>query len=92
MACGVLEVTSMSSDFLMKDWVADQINSHGLLDLPLHLPILCGLITNRPVMSHLDKFLVSADWAERYPDVVQIELPEPMSDHCPVLLDTRKDS
>ena len=39
-------------------------------------------------MSRLDRFLVSADWESKFSKAVQSTLPRPMSDHCPILLDS----
>ena len=39
-------------------------------------------------MSRLDGFLVSADWESKFSNVIQRTLPRPVSDHCPVLLDS----
>lgn len=38
-------------------------------------------------MCRLDRFLVSMDWLELFPDCVQRVLPRPISDHCPLLLE-----
>lgn len=41
-------------------------------------------------MSRLDRFLVSNDWLDLYPEV-KLALPKPSSDLCPVLLDSNRD-
>eukprot|EP00268_Persea_americana_P008188 TRINITY_DN13159_c0_g2_i1.p1 TRINITY_DN13159_c0_g2~~TRINITY_DN13159_c0_g2_i1.p1 ORF type:complete len:214 (+),score=40.85 TRINITY_DN13159_c0_g2_i1:166-807(+) len=38
-------------------------------------------------MSRLDRFLVSTDWLETYLEVIQVALPKPVSNHCPILID-----
>ncbi|XXG85714.1 hypothetical protein AAC387_Pa11g0748 [Persea americana] len=43
---------------------------------------------NPPIMSRLDRFLVSNDWVDMYPDVVLSTLPKPASDHCPIMFDS----
>eukprot|EP00268_Persea_americana_P017811 TRINITY_DN18653_c1_g1_i1.p1 TRINITY_DN18653_c1_g1~~TRINITY_DN18653_c1_g1_i1.p1 ORF type:complete len:111 (+),score=3.32 TRINITY_DN18653_c1_g1_i1:84-416(+) len=66
---------------------SDWINSHSLVDLqhkgaffmwPNH--------QSNPAMSRLDRFLVTTDWLDVYPEVIQLALPKPASDHCPLLL------
>ncbi|XXG61222.1 hypothetical protein AAC387_Pa04g2933 [Persea americana] len=39
-------------------------------------------------MSKLDRFLVTLDRLETYPEVTQLALPKPVSDHCPIPLDS----
>lgn len=41
-----------------------------------------------PIMTRLDRFLVSNDWLELYPKVCQIALPNSASNHWPLLLDS----
>lgn len=63
---------------------SDWINSYGLLDL--HLNGASFMWSNNqvpPIMSRLDRFLISGEWAETYPQVVQVALPKPTSDRGP---------
>ena len=67
---------------------SDWISSHSLVDLQMG----GALITwsnhqSNHAMSRLDRFLVSTEWLETYPEVTHIALPKPVSDHCPILLD-----
>ena len=39
-------------------------------------------------MSRLDRFLVTADWESQFSNVTQSTLPRPVSDHCPVMLNS----
>ena len=39
-------------------------------------------------MSRLDRFLVTTDWESQFSNTIQSTLLRPVSDHCPVLLDS----
>lgn len=39
-------------------------------------------------MARLYRFLVSTEWLDIYPEVLQLALPKPAFDHCPILLDS----
>lgn len=65
------------------------IDVHGSVDLQIHGAKFTW--SNRQeavVMSILDRFLVSPSWADHFPDVRQIALPNPDSDHTPILLNS----
>lgn len=71
---------------LFSDW----INSHSLIDLQLGgASFTWSNHQTPPSMSRLDRFLVSADWLDLYPELCQLALPKPASDHCPIVLDSR---
>ena len=68
----------------------DWINSHSLMDL--HLGGANFTWSNHqipPSLSRLDRFLVTNDWMDPYPEVSQIALPKPTSDHCSILFDSK---
>ena len=76
-------MTKEMSSFL--DW----INSQTLVDLNLKgAAFTQSNHQNPPTMSKLVRFLVSSEWLELYPEVCQLALPKPASDHCPILLDS----
>lgn len=46
-----------------------------------------GKAINIPQLSRLDRFSVSPDWLDLYQEANQLLLPNPTSDHFPILLD-----
>lgn len=67
----------------------DWINSQSSVDL--HLKGAAFTWSNHqspPILSRLNRFLVSREWLDLYPEVCQIAPPKPASDHCPILLDS----
>lgn len=79
-----LGCSRISSDMVsFSDWV----NKHSLVDLPLGGAMFTwSNHQTSPALSHLDVFLISSDWLDLFPEVCQIALPKPTSDHCPILL------
>ena len=79
---GCVRVTLAMEEF------SDFIEGFNLIDLPLNggLYSWCNSAAN-PSMSRIDRVLVSTDWEEHYPNVVQKLLPKPISDHNPLLLE-----
>jgi endonuclease/exonuclease/phosphatase family metal-dependent hydrolase len=68
----------------MEDF-SEFIHGQSLVDIHLH----GGQFTwsNNRVWSKIDRFLLSLEWEEHYPDVSQRRLPRLLSDHFPLLLD-----
>ena len=65
------------------------LNELGIRDLPLQgVPFTWRGGLNNQCMFRLDRFLVTADWESQFSNVIQSTLPRPVSDHCPVLLDS----
>ena len=46
--------------------------------------------SDQPLMSKIDRALVSHDWEDHYPDVIQWVLPHPLSDHFSILVEARR--
>ncbi|KAL4638296.1 hypothetical protein ACB092_03G136700 [Castanea dentata] len=74
--------TSATIDF------SDFISGQGLIDLPLE----GGTFTwsnSREVALHsrLDRFLLSSDWEEHFPNIRQRRLQRLLSDHFPILVE-----
>ena len=65
------------------------LNELGLRDLPLQRgPFTWRGGHNNQRMSRLDRFLVTADWESQFSNATQSTLPRPVSDHCPVMLNS----
>jgi endonuclease/exonuclease/phosphatase family metal-dependent hydrolase len=61
------------------------IHRQSLVDIPLQ----GGQFTwsNKQVWSKIDRFLLSLEWEEHYPNVSQSRLPRLLSDHFTLMLD-----
>jgi len=68
----------------MEDF-SEFIHGQSLVDIPLQ----GGQFTwsNNQVWSKIDRFMLSSEWEEHYPDVSQSRLPRLLSDHFPLMLD-----
>ncbi|XP_026400514.1 uncharacterized protein LOC113296422 [Papaver somniferum] len=62
------------------------IVKYDLVDLPLNGDSFTWNNKNQVnnIRSRIDRIVVSSDWEEKFPAVIQIALPIPCSDHCPV--------
>ena len=68
---------------------SEVMNELGLRDLPLQRgPFTWRGGLNNQCMSRLDRFLVTANWESQFSNSTQSTLPRPVSDHCPILLDS----
>ncbi|XP_075649840.1 uncharacterized protein LOC142620339 [Castanea sativa] len=66
------------------------IGDMHLIDLPFEGgPYTWTSGSNSPLMSRIDRALVSMDWEEQFPNVIQQVLSHPISDHSPILLEAR---
>ncbi|XP_059658879.1 uncharacterized protein LOC132305222 [Cornus florida] len=67
---------------------SDFIDGHLLIDLPLQGATFTWSSGRESVtLSRLDRFLISGDWEEKFPDVTQAALVRVTSDHVPLVLD-----
>ncbi|XP_059633982.1 uncharacterized protein LOC132276536 [Cornus florida] len=70
------------------DQFFDFIDEHLLIDLPMEGATYTWSSGGDPVtLSRLDRFLISGEWEEKFPDVVQAVLERITSDHVPLVLD-----
>ena len=67
----------------------DFINQRALVDLPLKGGDFTWSRSGvDSVASRLDRFLVSLDWEDFFPEMVQKRMARPFSDHFPICLET----
>ena len=66
------------------------IEELSLLDLPVEGgSYTWSSSSDQPLMSRIDRVLVSHDWEDHYSDVIQRVLPCPILDHFPILVEAR---
>lgn len=90
--CGDFNVTlyqeernSKTSDWRWPLQFAKIITDLGLHDMKLQgRKFTWSNSRDRPSMAKLDRFLISTDWASKFPTGMQRTLPNSSSDHCPV--------
>lgn len=62
------------------------VKNMGLVDLPLLGRKFTWIKENGFAMSRLDRFLVSEEWLQEWPNPSQWALDRDVSDHCPIIL------
>ena len=79
---GGTRLTSYMMDFL------DFIEESHLVNLPLGGgQYIWSKGSKNLAMSQIDRFLISSDWEDFYPEVIQKLMPRPLSDYYPILLE-----
>ncbi|KAL4204912.1 hypothetical protein AMTRI_Chr01g134570 [Amborella trichopoda] len=79
-------LTPISQD--MRDF-ADFISRNEFIDIPLQgNRFTWSNHAQNPSLSKLDRFLFSTNWEEQFPGSHALVLPKPISDHCPIFMDT----
>lgn len=70
---------------------SDWINSHALVDLQLTgaSSFTWPNHQNPPIMSRLDRFLVSSEWMDVYSDAYQLAFMKPASGRYPIMLGSK---